>query len=165
MAGMQEVRSQLEIQLQKRNSEVQAYHEPKEAFPARNLRSCCSSLLRNEAVAVACYYCWRNSDNGLNTAEYEAHMRSQSDLATGCFSCNLLEWKGCQNCTERSLWQNETEITALQCYVPARMPGRLAVGFLPGISSELWMYIIFGAALGAYLLALAVSSFQILQLW
>lgn len=61
----------------------------------------------------------------------------------------------------RGLWQSETEITALQCHIPARMPLRLAVGSLPGILSEVWMYIIFRAALAAYLPAQAVSSFPV----
>lgn len=45
--------------------------------------------------------------------------------------------------------------------VPARKTLRLTEGSPPGIPSELWMYVIFGSALGICLLAQAVSSFPV----
>lgn len=63
MAVIQEVRSQLEIQLQKWNSELPVYCESKEVFPVRKLGSCDTTLPRNEAVAVSCCcYCLKNDN-------------------------------------------------------------------------------------------------------
>lgn len=89
------------------------------------------------------------------------HARTLHDLATGYFNYNPLEKKWYQNCTERYLWQNESEISALQCHVLARKTLRLPVISPAGIPSDLCMYIIFGPALGIYLFAQAVSSFSV----
>lgn len=56
MEVMQEVRSQLEIQLQNQNFKLQAYQEPKEVFPMKKFGSCYPHLLRNEAAALSCHY-------------------------------------------------------------------------------------------------------------
>lgn len=89
---MQEVRSQLEIQLQEWNSELQAYNKPKETFPEKNptnthtwkLLFCqwsggCQSLLQLAKL-------WQQAERWRAT-----RARTLRALATGYFNCNPLE--------------------------------------------------------------------------
>lgn len=77
IAMMRELRGQLEIRLQKRNSELQAYNKPKETFPEKkqpNKKTPKQTILEAAVlemnwVAVTCCYCWLNYDSRLNTGE------------------------------------------------------------------------------------------------